>query len=161
MRFIGKAVDGYGEKDWAALKQICETMNTISKYASGFDYDVLLTHLYGKGVDSDEWHSVFGRFMIADTPVPEGFIGLDFMPEPGDKAGTPYISQFAFATFVGDVNAMHKHEGFDGDGMYDVTRNIILGQGVGIPYPDKYWTAEVWLDGCDKESTAYMFSVVL
>jgi hypothetical protein len=53
---------------------------------------------------------------------------------------------------------MHKREGYDCDAMYDVTRNIILGQGVQIPYPDKYWTAEVFLDGCDNYSTAYMFS---
>jgi len=45
------------------------------------------------------------------------------------------------------------------DAMYDVTRNIILGQDVNIPYPDKYWTAEVFLDGYDNPSTAYMFSV--
>ena len=44
--------------------------------------------------------------------------------------------------------------------MYDVTRNIILSQGVNIPYPDKYWTAEVFVDGYDKWSAAYMFSVV-
>jgi len=37
----------------------------------------------------------------------------------------------------------------------------MLGQGVNIPYPDKYWTAEVFPDGCDKYSTAYMFSAEL
>ena len=45
--------------------------------------------------------------------------------------------------------------------MYDVTRNIMLGQGVCIPYPDKYWTAEVFLDGCGKPSRAYLFSAEL
>ena len=39
--------------------------------------------------------------------------------------------------------------------------NIILGQDVNIPYPDKYWTAEVFLDGYDNYSTAYIFSVEL
>jgi hypothetical protein len=53
---------------------------------------------------------------------------------------------------------MHNDEGTDGGKMYDVTRNIILGQNVNIPYPDKYWTAEVFLNGCDDWSTAYMFS---
>ncbi|WES33611.1 hypothetical protein P0092_17845 [Ruminiclostridium papyrosolvens DSM 2782] len=43
--------------------------------------------------------------------------------------------------------------------MYNVTRNIILGDGVNIPYPDKYWTAEVFLDGCDKYSSGYLFSI--
>lgn len=28
-----------------------------------------------------------------------------------------------------------------------------------IPYPEKYWTTEVYLDGLGKESTAYLFSV--
>jgi hypothetical protein len=99
--------------------------------------------------------------MRADTPVPEGFLYFDFVPNSDGKAGLPYISQFAYATFSGDMDAMHKREGYDSDAMYDVTRNTMLGEGVNIPYPDKYWTAEVFLDGCDKCSTAYMFSAEL
>jgi len=76
-------------------------------------------------------------------------------------AGQPYYSRFAFATFLGDVKAMHATEGFDADAMYDITRNIILGQDVNIPYPGKYWTAEVFLEGFDKDSTGYLFSVGL
>ena len=45
------------------------------------------------------------------------------------------------------------------DRLYDIMRNIILGDGVLIPYPEKYWTAEVFLDGCDKPGSAYLFSV--
>ena len=56
---------------------------------------------------------------------------------------------------------MHQREGFDSDAMYDVTRNIILGQNIAIPYPDKYWTAEVFLEGFENPSTAYLFSVEL
>lgn len=99
--------------------------------------------------------------MKADAPVPEGFVSFDFVPHNNGKAGNPFMSQFALATFSGDIEAMHKREGYDCDAMYDVTRNIMLGQGVNIPYPDKYWTAEVFLDGCDKDSTAYMFSAEL
>jgi len=99
--------------------------------------------------------------MKADAPVPEGFLYFDFISHNDGKTGLPFISQFAFASFSGDMNAMHKHEGYDSDAMYDVTRNIMLGQGVNIPYPDKYWTAEVFPDGCDKYSTAYMFSAEL
>ena len=91
----------------------------------------------------------------------EGFLYFDFVPDNDDKAGPPYFSQFAFATFSGDNDAMHKREGYDDNAMYDVTRNIILGQGVGIPYPEKYWTAEVFLDGYDKPGTAFLFSVIL
>ncbi|MDE6990365.1 MAG: hypothetical protein K2P42_06880, partial [Lachnospiraceae bacterium] len=60
---------------------------------------------------------------------------------------------------AGDVDSMLREEGFDGNAMYDITRNIILGQDVCIPYPDKYWTAEVYLDGFGSKSTAYLFSV--
>jgi hypothetical protein len=98
--------------------------------------------------------------MKADTPVPQGFVHFDFTHDYVGDAGFPFRSQFAYATFSGDVDAMHKREGYDSDAMYDVTRNIILGQGRAIPYPEKYWTAEVFLDGYDKPSTAYMFSAV-
>lgn len=161
MRFVGQAYDPF-ENNMDVRKEIALTLDAMSEYATDFEYDVLLTHLYGKGVDSDDYHSVWGRFMQADTPVPEGYIGLDFEPPPlEEKPGLPYIAQFAFAQFSGDPAAMHGHEGFDGTGMYDVTRNIILGQGVGIPYPDKYWTAEVFVNGYDQPGTAYLFSVVL
>ena len=69
------------------------------------------------------------------------------------------ITHAALATFSGDTDAMHEKEGYDSDGMYDVTRNIILGQGVHIPYPPKYWTAEVFLDGFERPGTAFLFSV--
>lgn len=54
---------------------------------------------------------------------------------------------------------MHRQEGFDCDAMYEVTRNTILSQNVLIPYPEKYWTAEACLQGFQKGSTAYLFSV--
>ncbi len=57
------------------------------------------------------------------------------------------------------MEKMHRHDGYDSDAMYDVTRNIILGQNATIPYPDKYWTVEVFLDGFQNGSTAYLFSV--
>lgn len=126
-----------------------------------FDYDVLFMHHYGLCVDVGLWHGFWGRFMKANTPVPEGFLYFDFVPHNDGKSGLPFFSQFAYVTFSGDMDAMHKREGYDSDAMYDVTRNIMLGQGVPIPYPDKYWTAEVFLDGCDKYSTAYMFSAEL
>lgn len=100
--------------------------------------------------------------MKAGAPVPEGFVYFDFTPQRAEKgfvAGPPYISQFAFAVFSGDMEAMHRSEGYDINAMYDITRNKILSQDVNIPYPDKYWTAEVFLNGYDNRSTAYMFSV--
>jgi hypothetical protein len=38
---------------------------------------------------------------------------------------------------------------------------MMLAQGVPIPYPDKYWTAEAFLNGCGKAITAYLFSARL
>ena len=157
MRFIGQ--EGEELDNMEDRKKLFRTLDAMNEYNSDFDYDIFFMHHYGLGVDVGPWHGVWGRFMKADTPVPEGFLYFDFVPHNDDKAGPPYYSQFAFATFSGDNDAMHKREGYDSDAMYDVTRNMILGQGVNIPYPDKYWTAEVFLDGYDKNSTAYIFSV--
>ncbi|MHB1000408.1 MAG: hypothetical protein ACYC27_14305 [Armatimonadota bacterium] len=162
MRFIGREGDDLANIE--TRKELFTILDTMSEYKSDLDYDVLFMHHYGLGVVVCPWHGVWGRFMRADTPVPEGFLYFDFVPHRDNnnfKAGPPYLSQFAYATFSGDMDAMHKCEGYDGDAMYDVTRNIMLGGGANIPYPDKYWTAEVFLDGYDKYSTAYMFSAEL
>lgn len=159
MRFIGFEGEEYDsvEKRMEKMKVI----RSLTEYQTELACDVLFMHHYGLGVDVGPWHGAWGRFMKADTPVPEGFLSIDFVPFRSEKAGPPYISQFAYATFSGDKEAMHQNEGFDSDAMYDVTRNIMLGQGVNIPYPSKYWTAEVFPEGCDKYSTAYMFSAEL
>ena len=99
--------------------------------------------------------------MKADAPVPDGFIYFDLVPHNDGKAGSPFLSQFAYATFSGDLEAMHTRKGYDSDAMYDVTRNIMLGQGAPIPYPEKYWTAEVFFDGHSKPGTGYLFSAEL
>ena len=159
MRFVGREGDDLGNME--VRKKLFRTLDAMNEHTSDFDYDVLFMHHYGLGVDVGPWHGVWGRFMKADAPVPEGFLYFDFVPDNDGKSGPPFCSQFAYATFSGDNDAMHKREGYDSDAMYDVTRNIILGQGVNIPYPDKYWTAEVFLDGCDHYSSAYMFSAEL
>jgi len=165
MRFIGKeSCEGNGLDSVEGLKKLFSILDTMSEFKSGFDFDVLFGHHYGRGVDVERRHDFWGRFMKADAPVPEGFVSFDFTPQRTENtfvAGPPYISQFAFAVFSGDIEAMHKCEGYDSDAMYDITRNIILGQDVNIPYPDKYWTAEVFLNGYDNYSTAYIFSVEL
>jgi len=153
LRFIGRKNDVSKEETFAVL-------DTLGTHVSDIPYDILLTHHYGRGVDVETAHHFYGRFMQADTPVPNGFVHFDFSHDYVGDAGFPFQSKFALATFAGDVNAMHQTKGYDVYAMYDVTRNIILGQGVGIPYPEKYWTAEVFLDGHDKPSAAYLFSVV-
>jgi hypothetical protein len=157
MRFVGQEC----KEEENIARDTMRALDAMAEYKSGFDYDVLFQHHYGKGVDVERWHGFWGRFMKADAPVPEGFVYWDFVP---DDTNTPYLtfrSQFALATFSGDIDAMHKNEGYDSDAMYDVTRNIILGQGICIPYPEIYWTAEVFPEGCGKASTAYMFGVIL
>ncbi len=165
MRFIGReSREGDGLDNIENRKKLFHTLDVLNDYKTDFGYDVLFMHHYGRGVDVEPWHGFWGRFMKAETPVPEGFVYFDFVPHRDHnnfKAGPPFLSQFAYATFSGEMDAMHKREGYDSDAMYDVTRNTMLGQGVNIPYPDKYWTAEVFLDGCDKYSTAYMFSAEL
>ena len=156
MRFIGREGDEYENIEKRA--EIMRTLDAMKEYKSGFDYDILFMHHYGLTVDNP-WHGVWGRFMKAETPVPDGFLSFDFVPHDVPAAGPPYYSRFALAKFSGDMDSMHSREGFDSDAMYDVTRNIILGDGVGIPYPEKYWTAEVFYNGCDNYSTGYMFSV--
>jgi AraC-like DNA-binding protein len=164
MRFVGRERIEHDAADRSWELDIMRTLDAMYEYKSGFDYDVVLMHHYGLTVDVGAWHGFWGRFMKAGTPVPEGFVYFDFVPhrDVNDfRAGSPFLSQFAFATFSGDIAAMHQREGYDSDAMYDVTRNTMLGQGVNIPYPEKYWTAEVFLDGCDTYSTAYMFSAEL
>lgn len=164
MRFIGKECIEHDSADMSWELEIMRILDDMTEYKSDFDYDVLFQHHFGKCIDVECWHGFWGRFMKADTPVPEGFIHFDFIPKRDSnnfEEGSPFLSQFALAIFSGDNKAMHKSEGYDINAMYDVTRNIILGQGVNIPYPDKYWTAEVFLEGCDRHSNAQLFSVEL
>lgn len=157
LRFIGMEKDF--EADQEALEQLRRTLDALGEYRCGFDHDAILLHHFGKGVDVEPCHALWGRFMAADTPVPDGFACVDFVSQRDENRGMPYLAQFAYAQFTGDADSMHSQEGFDGDAMYDVTRNIILGQNVAIPYPDKYWTAEVYPNGFGTDSTAYLFSV--
>ncbi len=155
MRFIG--VEGKEFDDAGRRVEAMRVLEAMREHQSDFGHDLLFMHHYGLGADNP-WHGVWGRFMRADAPVPDGFLSFDFVPREVPGAGPPYGSRFAVAAFSGALDAMHAREGFDGDAMYDVTRNIVLGDGVVIPYPEKYWTAEVFFDGCDRPSTGFLFS---
>ena len=160
LRFIGR--EGEISDDMDARRELFRTLDAMGEYKSGFDHDVLLGHHYGQCVDDGPWHGFWGRFMKADTPVPEGMVYFDFVPQRAQndfEAGPPFLSQFAFATYSGKRKSKPKGKGYDSCTMYEITRNICLGQCVVIPYPEKYWTAEVFLDGCDQYSSAYMFGV--
>lgn len=158
LRFIGLETHSTGYQPGQA--ELMRTLDDMKDYRSGFDYDVILYHHFGRGTEEEPCHALAGRFMAAGTPVPEGAVSLEFAENPGWTPGPPYLSQFAFAKFAGDPEAMHKSEGYDVNAMYDVTRNVILGQNVPIPYPEKYWTAEVFFDGLEKDNcTGFLFSV--
>lgn len=154
-RFIGAELPPGDHQARAAL---FKKLDEMPEYKFSFDYDLLFMHHNGLTVDQP-WHGVWGRFMKAQTPVPDGYISIDFVPYDLPVVGAPYYARFAFARFCGDREALHAREGYDSDAMYDITRNIILGHGVNIPYPEKYWTAEVFMDGCEQDSTGYLFSV--
>ena len=160
IRFIGKETHRHESMEWR--KELFNTLDAMIEHESEFNHDMMFCHHYGKGVNQERWHGFWGRFMKADTQVPEGFVHWDLMPDDTDTSYLTFRSQFAFAKFSGDLKAMHATEGYDSDAMYDITRNKILGQGVNIPYPETYWTAEVFLNGaCDDWSTAYLFSIIL
>lgn len=159
MRFIGQKDAALPDAE--ARKALFQIVDTLNAGLPDLDYDLLLVHHSGRCVDVEPGCAFWGRFLKADTPVPEGLLSFDFLPRRKGTAGPPFLSQFAFATFSGDLEAMHRTEGYDSDAMYDVTRNIMLGQGVTIPYPDKYWTAAVFPNGSERPSTAYLFSAEL
>lgn len=117
--------------------------------------------VYGKAADElrqpeHEYKEIADWALQARKTNPAAF---DFLPQRLGGAGMPFISQFAISQLEGSEERLPDHEGFDVNALYDVTRNIILGQGVAIPYPEKYWTAEVHLNGWDKPSSAFLFSV--
>ena len=109
MRFIGRECDDSTAtadgRNW-----IFDVLDDLSEYKSGHDYDVVFIHHYGKGVDIDDGHAFWGRFFTKDTPVPEDFVSFDFIPYFDDTPGLPFGSQFAFATFDGDNDALHRSE---------------------------------------------------
>ena len=160
MRFVGREECG-GPMKAADRRALFCALDALDTYRSEFSYDLFLMHHNGQAVDVGAWHGFFGRFMQPDTPVPDGFVSFDFVPIDDGRAGAPFVSQFAFAVFSGDDAALHRREGFDSDAMYDVTRNTMLAQDVLIPYPEKYWTAEVFLNGHAQGGTAYLFSAAL
>lgn len=85
--------------------------------------------------------NMMGYFCKADTPVPDGYSYYDV---PTEHA----------------AYAIYHSPDFDGDvfgASYEFTRDQILGDGVHIPYPQAYWTAEVYMEGFFVGSGAFRF----
>jgi hypothetical protein len=93
--------------------------------------------------------------MKADTPIPEGFVSIDFEEKNNSKPGPPYLSCFAFAVFSGDMKVMHK----DDEGYAYATFETMGKDGVKMPYPEKFWHGEVFINGINDWSTGYLCSI--
>lgn len=107
-----------------------------------------LEHHHGGEVNVNQCN-MMGYFFKADTPVPEGYSYYDV---PTEHA----------------AYAVYSSPDFDGDvfgASYEFTRDQILGDCLHIPYPQAYWTAEVYPEGFFTGSGAfrfgYLFSVEL
>ena len=151
MRFIGKSDDGiYNGGDQRLT--VMQTLDAMTEHKSGFDYDTFFFHWNGQDADVAPWQGIWGRFMKADTPVPEGFVHVDLVPYDDEKTGVPYISKFSYAIFSGNLKAMHK------DDIYlSITRDITAND-KGIPYPRKFWNAEVFINGVNDWSTGCLYA---
>lgn len=148
VRFIGIDVWRTGE-DWDALwERSDEYMPALDALAIEYGTEITtpcsMMHHNGNEVDSEN-HFLAGRFFKAGTSVPEGY---DYYDVPTENA--------AYAVY-----ATNKYDGALGSAYY-TTRDKILADGVGIPYPHAYWHAEVYTDGRPHEGNyrfGYMFSV--
>ncbi|HCA29779.1 MAG TPA: hypothetical protein DEP23_09540 [Ruminococcaceae bacterium] len=148
VRFIGIDAWRTGE-DWGVLwGRIGEFMPALEAlaidYGAGITETCSMMHHNGNEVDSEN-HFLAGRFFKADTPVPEGY---DYYDVPTENA--------AYAVYT-----TAEYDGALGSAYY-ATRDKILADGVGIPYPHAYWHAEVYTAGRPHEGNyrfGYMFSV--
>ena len=150
MRFVGVS-DG-NPMPWEEIDAVLDTM---TKYHSEFNYPVFLWHWNGLTTDVQPFIGVFGRFMKADTPVPEGFVSVDFVTENDSKAGPPYLSRFAIAVFSGDMKAMHC----DTKGQMQALHSVLGKDGQDVMYPDKFFVGEVFFNGPNDWSTGFLSSI--
>jgi hypothetical protein len=153
-RFIGIDArqvrkDSTLEENWDDLwRRSSEFMPALDELADRYGTDITvpcsMMHHNGHDVDSEN-HFLAGRFFKAGTPVPEGY---DYYDVPTGNA--------AYAIYT-----TNEYDGSLGSAYY-ATRDKVLADGVGIPYPQAYWHAEVYTDGRPHDGNyrfAYMFSV--
>lgn len=147
VRFIGIDAWRTGEEWDVMWKRSGDFMPALDALAADYGTDIKLEcsmmHHNGHEVDSEN-HFLAGRFFKADTPVPDGY---DYYDVPTEYA----------------AYAVYTTGRYDGplDAAYYTTRDKILADGVGIPYPQAYWHAEVYTDGRPHDGNyrfAYMFS---
>jgi len=134
LRFIGMDVKPTRKNAgnlWAKADEFMPLLDTSDHCAAIIDVPCGFMHQEdmesGKGT---KYHYLAGRFMNACTPVPEGF-GYRDVPE----------SDAAIATFYGEFNDMIRQ-------VYVLTRDRIMRDGRGIPYPVGYFYAELYTKEC-------------
>ncbi len=123
-------------------------MPLLDEYGTEITALCHLEHHNGGEVNANQCN-MMGYFFKRDTPVPEGYSSYDV---PTEHA----------------AYAVYYSPNFDGnyfDAAYEFTRDQILGDNICIPYPQAYWTAEVYTEGFFNGSGAhrfgYLFSVEL
>ena len=156
LRFIGidckrAGIGGYDVKE--ANKLISKFLDPLMEtYAADItDYCMLETR-HGQWVDDYYQLLVIGKFFKPDTPLPEwGWEGnlLYYYDTPTVNIG--------HGVYSGD-------ESFGGDPFdaYVFTRDQILSDGIGIPFPRDYWTAVQFIEGEPQKGKyrfGYMFGV--
>jgi DNA-binding transcriptional MerR regulator len=148
VRFIGinasRTNEGWDDL-WARSGEFMPDLEALAvDYGTDIAEPCSMMHHNGNEVDSEN-HFLAGRFFKADTPVPEGY---DYYDVPTENA--------AYAVYT-----TAEYDGALGSAYY-ATRDKILADGVGIPYPHAYWHAEVYTAGRPHEGNyrfGYMFSV--
>ena len=149
VRFIGLEFAKHPEIHLSRpAESLPELLPLLPEYGTKITALCHLEHHNAGEVNVDQVN-MMGYFCKAGTPVPEGYSYYDV---PTTHA----------------AYAVYSSPDFDGnyfDTAYEYTRDQILGDGVCIPYPDAYWTAEVYTEGFFAGSGAhrfgYLFSVEL
>ena len=149
VRFIGLEFAKHPEIHLSRpAESLPELLPLLSEYGTELSALCHLEHHNGGAVNVNQCN-MMGYFCKAGTPVPEGYSYYDV---PTTHA----------------AYAVYSSPDFDGDyfgAAYEYTRDQILGDGVCIPYPQAYWTAEVYTEGFFAGSGAhrfgYLFSVEL
>jgi len=149
MRFIGmdiiakgkKAVEGYAAI-WARSLEFMPILDSMTEYASVLNNPCALMHHNNLEVNKEAMHYLVGRFMRADTPVPDGFSYWD-IPESN----------------VGISDMCGK---FRDTKAYYMTRDKILsdrdkGMGIDIPYPIGYYHAELYTNDIPIQGSVLKF----
>ena len=150
LKFIGMETKSKGKKAgemWLKSKEFMPILDSMTNHASSITAPCGFMHQNDmeSGKKGTTYHYIVGKFMTADAPVPDGFVFRE-IPE----------SDVAIATFYGEFSDMIKK-------MYVMTRDKILHDGKGIPYPIGYFYAEIYINECDPtpgklSKLSYLFS---